>query len=171
MKHLIILGGNNNHNIKWLKKMKSTYQKDYDVTILFYDHWDNNTDMNFDLEINKLKKLMNENKESIIVAKSAGAVLSLIAVSRGIINPKKLIIMGLPLKFTERNGIDIKKLLFIAQKKLDILIIQQKNDPLGKVKEVKNIISGNIKLVEINGNYHTYTKYEDIKNIVDNFIN
>lgn len=171
MKKVIILGGNKNHNIKWLKKMKKVYSKDYDVYDFYYDNWITDTDIDFDIELNKLEELMKNNGEYIIIAKSAGDILSLMGISKGIIKPKKLIMMGLPLMFTEKYNINLKYLLGEASKKTDIMVIQQKYDPLGKVSDIENIISNNIKLVAINGCYHTYTKYEYIKLIVDEFIN
>lgn len=171
MKKVIILGGNKNHNIKWLKKMKSIYQKDYDVYDFYYDNWVTDTDIDFDIELKKLEELIKNDNEYIVIAKSAGDILSLMGISSGMIKLKKLIMMGLPLKFTESHNIDLKYLLNEASKKTEIMVIQQRYDPLGKASDIKNILPDNIEFVAINGNQHTYAKYEYIKDIVDKFIN
>lgn len=170
MKKVIILGGNNNCNIKWLKRMNLTYKKDYEVTTVYYDNWVDNTDIDFDIELKKLKELVNDFEDYIIIAKSAGVVLSLIGMSKGGINPNAAVFMGMPLKFTQAKGINLTHLLSSVQEQCKILVIQQKNDPLGKAIEVKNILPEKVNFVEINGCYHSYTKYDDIKDIIDNFI-
>lgn len=171
MKKIVVLGGNNNCNIKWLEKMRLIYQKDYEISLLYYDNWVDNSNINFDIELKKLKELVNDFDEYFIVAKSAGAVLALIGIDMGIINPKGLVVMGVPLEFAKVKKIDLGYLLTSSAEKSEILVIQQKYDPIGKACDVRKILSDKIKFEVINGCHHTYAKYEDIKNIVDNFIN
>ena len=52
-KNIIILGGNSSNNKKWLKQMELTYQKDYNVYGVYYDNWENNTDIDFNIELEK----------------------------------------------------------------------------------------------------------------------
>ena len=170
-KNIIILGGNSSNNIKWLKQMELTYKNDYNVYGVYYDNWFNNTDINYELELNKLKNITKDLKEYIIICKSAGSVLTLKAIEKELINPSKIIIMGLPLKYIKLINIDIKKLIFNAKNNREILIIQQKDDPQGKSKEVYEIIGNDIELIEIPGHHHVYTKYDKIKELIDNFIN
>ena len=170
-KNIIILGGNSSNNKKWLKQMELTYQKDYNVYGVYYDNWENNTDIDFNIELEKLENLTKNLKDYIIICKSAGSVLTLTAVDKQIINPNKIIIMGLPLKFINLINIDIKKLLLNVKNNRNILIIQQKDDPQGKSKEVNEIIDDDIELNEIPGHYHAYTNYNKIKELIDNFIN
>ena len=169
-KNIIILGGNSTKNIKWLKQMELTYNNDYNVYGVYYDNWLNNTDIDFELELNKLKNLTKDLKDYIVICKSAGSVLTLTAVDKKILNPTKIIIMGLPLRFIELIKVDINKLLTNAKNNRKILIIQQKDDPQGKSKEIHEIINDGIELIEIPGHHHAYTKYIKIKEIIDNFI-
>ena len=85
--------------------------------------------------------------------------------------PKKMILMGLPLKLTEENNINLKYLLDDVSKKTDILVIQQKYDPLGRASDIETLLPDDIDFVSINGNNHRYAKYKYIKDIVDKFIN
>ena len=169
-KKIIILGGNNKSNISWLKKMEKVYSKDYDVISIYFDNWTLNSDINFDIELKKLINITSKHKDYIIVAKSAGAILSLQAIATRKIKPKKTIIMGIPLKYANSKKIDIKDLILRASFKSKILVIQQKYDPEAYAKELKEILPENIDFKEINGNHHTYLKIEDIKSIVDSFV-
>lgn len=171
MKKVIILGGNNNHNIKWVDKMISLYQKDYDVSGIYYDSWYNDLEIDFDIELKKIQELMVDDYEHIIIAKSIGSILSLIGIVNGMFIPKKLIVMGLPLMFTEKHNIDLKYLLDEASKKTDIMVIQQKYDPLGKASDIENMLPTNVEFLIINGNNHRYARYEKIKDLVDKRIN
>lgn len=171
MKKLIILGGNNSRNIEWLKKMKCTYKKEYDVLTMYYDSWIDNSSIDFNVELVKLQELVKNMKDYIIIAKSAGSILSLMGICNKMIIPKAIIIMGLPLVFAENNDINLEYMLEKVKQLCKVLIIQQKNDPLGKSSDVRKILSDGIKLEQINGNYHWYGKYEEIKLIIDGFIN
>jgi len=169
-KNIIILGGNSSKNIKWLKQMEVTYKNDYNVYGVYYDNWFNNTDIDFEIELKKLENLTKALKEYTIICKSAGSIITLKAVDKEMINPSKIVIMGLPLRFIDIINIDIKNLLNRAKNNRKILIIQQKDDPQGKAKEVHEIIGNDIELIEIPGHYHTYTKYKNIKELIDKFI-
>ena len=171
MKKLIILGGNNSRNIEWLKKMESTYKIDYDVLTMHYDSWIDNSSIDFNVELVKLQQLVKNMKDYIIIAKSAGSILSMMGICNKMIMPKAIILMGLPLKFAENNNINLEYMLQKVKQFCSVLIIQQKNDPLGKSSDVRKMLSDDIKLKQINGNYHWYGKYEEIKMIIDDFIN
>jgi len=169
-KNVIILGGNNNCNISWLKKMKREYKKSYNVFDMYFDNWIDNSDMDFEIELEKFRNIVEPLDEYFVVAKSAGAILSLMAINKEFIMPEKIVIMGVPLVYAERKKIDIEELLSLASKKSNILIIQQKNDPQGKYQDIVELITPNIQKIEIKGNHHTYGKINYIKTIVDTFL-
>ena len=171
MKNLIILGGNSKNNIPWIKEMEESYKKDYNVSTLFYDNWDEeNKDIDFDLELNKLVEITKEYDEHIIISKSAGSLLALNGITSNLINPKLLVIMGIPLKFLNHFNVDIKDLFNKVLIKTKILVIQQKNDPQGSSQEIEKILTNNVNFIEIPGNNHAYNEISYIKNIIDNFI-
>ncbi len=167
---LIILGGNASNNITWLKKMKKIYEKDYDVITIYYDHWNSDKKIDFDLELKKIRKIVMDLNDYYVLAKSVGSVISLIGIERQIIKPKGIIILGFPLRYLENNNINIDATIKMASAKTKVLVIQQKNDPVGSYREVVEKLPNNIKTVEIPGVYHVYSNINCIKNLVDDFI-
>lgn len=169
--NVIILGGNTSNNIKWLEKLKSVYAKNYNVSTLFFDNWKDNTMIDFNKEGQKLIKLCEEKENYIIIAKSAGAILAAQEIKNNNITPNILIVMGMPLKFSLANQIDIKSLFNDISKKCKILIIQQKFDPQGSAKEISEMFNKNILVKTINGNKHVYANFLLIKKEIELFIN
>lgn len=168
--NLLILGGNSKKNISWLNKTIKVFNKDYKTNGIYYDHWNNDNEINFDIELSKLKKLHNEVTDYSIVAKSIGSIISLMGIEKNIIKPKKIVIMGFPIKLLKQVNFNIDPLIECAINKTEILIIQQKYDPIGSYNEVVNYLPGNINVVEIPGHYHVYNNMDVIKPIIDNFI-
>lgn len=150
--------------------MEKLYKKDYNVYSLFFDNWKDNTMIDFNKESQKLINLCKGKENYIIIAKSAGAVLAAQEIKKANITPNLFIVMGLPLKFSLNNNIDIQQLFNIISTQCKILIIQQKFDPQGTSKEVSNMFKKNIFIKSINGNNHVYANFLQIKKDVDYFI-
>ena len=56
MKNLIILGGNSTKNIKWVDDIEKTFNNDFNVIKICYEHWSNgNVEIDFDLELEKFQ--------------------------------------------------------------------------------------------------------------------
>jgi hypothetical protein len=167
---LIILGGNASNNITWLKKLKKVYEKDYDVITIYYDHWNSDKKIDFDLELKKIKKIVMDLNDYYVLAKSVGSVISLIGIESQTIKPKGIIILGFPLRYLEANNLNIDSTIKAATAKTKVLLIQQKNDPVGGYNEVLKKLPNSIETVEIAGNHHVYSNFNCIKALADNFI-
>lgn len=165
--NILILGGNTPNNETWLKKISSPLKKDNKIKTIKYSHWNTESSLDIEKELNKVVKELEEWKDYIIIAKSVGSVISLIGIERNIIKPKNLIILGLPLRYTERNKIDIISLLEKSYKISNISIIEQEYDPIGTYKEVEQIIPNYINLYKIPGHYHIYGNIQIIKKIIE----
>ncbi len=124
---------------------------------------------NGNLELKKLEEASSDVNDYYIVAKSVGSIISLIGIEKQIIKAKGIVILGLPLKYSQKNNININKLINTAIKETKILVIQQKNDPIGNYQEVTKVLPTNIKAIEIPGNHHVYGNIKCIKTLVDNF--
>ena len=170
-KKLLILSGNSKANILWLKNMRKNYIRDYEVLDISYEHWKKEGSIDFDIELNNLERITKDIKDYYIVAKSAGSILALMGITQQIINPKCLVILGLPLKYIQERNISTKDLINRANNKTKIFVIQQKNDPMGSFEEVKEELPVNIKILEIPGDDHVYENMDGIKLFVDKFIN
>lgn len=170
-KNIILLGGNTKNNIEWIKKTKKQFVQDYNVYELYYDHWYNDDEINIDIELDKLVNITNKTDNYFIVSKSIGSIISLIGIQKERLKPQKLVIMGLPLRYIERVGIDIGMYLDNALIKSEVIIIQQENDPIGKYSEVAELLCNrNIRLEKIPGHYHIYNNMDCIKPIIVNFL-
>jgi len=167
--NLLILGGNSKKNISWLNKTIRVFSSDYIVNGIYYDHWNNDSEIDFDIELSKLEKLHNEVKDYYIVAKSVGSIISLMGIEKHIIKPKKIVIMGFPIGLIKKTNFNLEPLIESAIKETEILVIQQKYDPVGKYEDVVKELPSNIKVVEIPGHYHVYNNMKIIKPIIDNF--
>ncbi len=170
--NIIFLGGNVKENINWLKLMRDNFDDDYNVYDMHYNHWQTGSEINFDKEIKKLTKLISDAKlvKYSIVAKSVGSILTLKAIFQEKINPSSFIMLGLPLKYLERNLIDIKDELKYASLKSKTMLIQESKDPIGSYDEVVGRIPQNIKVFKINGNTHEYNNVNEIKPLVKMFV-
>jgi hypothetical protein len=170
-KNVIILGGNTNKNIPWINRMQEEYSLDYNVITLFFDNWKDNSDIDFDIELLKLREITDNIDNYNIVAKSAGALAVLMGIGSDVIKPDSIVIMGVPLDFAKHKDIDVLKLFVEAKDKTNILVIQQTNDPQGKAEVVEKLLPKDIIFIEIEGNNHSYDEISNIKQFVDSFIN
>ncbi|MDD4643518.1 MAG: hypothetical protein PHW90_00560 [Bacilli bacterium] len=168
-KNVLILGGNSKNNIAWIHKVRKVFTRDYKVNEICYDHWKNNNEINFDVELKKLEKITHDIKDYYIVSKSIGSIIALIGIEKQIINPKGIVILGFPLKYLQKINLNIKQLLNNVINETEILVIQQKNDPIGKCEEVIKELPANIRVIEIPGNHHVYSNMNSIKPLVDQF--
>ena len=167
---IIILGGNTPNNVKWLKQMEKVYKKDYNVSTLSFDNWKDSSMLDFEKESKKLIELCDKKENYIIIAKSAGAILTAMEIEKNSISPSIFVILGLPLKFSFNNHIDIEKIFNKISSKCKILIIQQKFDPQGSVREIIDMFGKTISIKPINGNKHIYANFLSIKKEIDLFI-
>lgn len=169
MKNLIILGGNSKNNISWVKRITKIFSNDYKTHGFYYEHWNNDKEINFDIELDKLKRIHNDINDYFIVAKSIGSIVTLMGIEKHIIKPKKIVIMGFPLELIKSTNFNIDSLIDSAIKETKILVIEQKHDPLGSYEEVYKSLPKHIKVIEISGHYHVYNNMNVIKPIIDSF--
>ncbi len=92
MKHLIVLPGNSLQNQSWGIRMASHYGEYFDsIHTVEYDHWKTGeADINLALEEERLREhvaTLPKGTQIIVLAKSAGSILTFLAVQSGAINP------------------------------------------------------------------------------------
>ena len=168
--NVLILGGYSFRNIKWIKDMQELYQKDYDVSIVEYDNWKNNQEMNFEKEIDKIKELLKSKKIDIVIVKSIGIYLLSKALKNTTNKPNIIIGMGYPKKVFEEENINVIDDFINLQNSSKLLFIQQNEDPQCSKEELENILKGRINTIYIEGNNHSYSDYNKIKKNIDTFI-
>jgi len=171
----IFLPGNSAKNRVWIDSLANQFNKD-SKEIIHYSHWESGEeDINFELELNKLRKL-NIKDDCIAVCKSAGSYLSYIANKENVLNIKKYIFIGFPYSWLEMKGIDPIEMLKEIDK--EVLIIQKSKDPAIPFEKLKIIIEKNVinaKMIEYTRegeplNNHSYEDIEYLKEIIYSFV-
>jgi hypothetical protein len=102
MRHLIILPGNSLKNKAWGELMQGHYGPHFDSSFMLeYDHWaSGEANIDFAKEEEKLRAhvaTLAPDTEIILMAKSAGSLLALLAVFHSIITPVRVVFFGMPL--------------------------------------------------------------------------
>lgn len=171
----IFLPGNSAKNRVWIDSLANQFNKD-SKEIIHYSHWESGEeDINFELELNKLRKL-NIKDDCIAVCKSAGSYLSYIANKENVLNIKKYIFIGFPYSWLEMKGIDPVEMFKAIDQ--EVLIIQKREDPAIPFEKLKIIIEKNginAKMIEYirEGeplNNHSYEDIEYLKEIIYSFV-
>lgn len=143
----------------WAEKlMKELALENCQLTIQRYDHWDSEGDgcMRLEGEIEKMQAA----KVDLLLAKSIGAVVALMAVNRQVIKPSKVVLIGTPVLSCAEENIDLRSLA--GNLAIPALYIQQKDDVVGSSGRLCTEV-GKAPLatvVEIPGNNH---QYKDLK--------
>lgn len=168
--HIIYLAGNSLNNKTWIEKVKSSFDTFSTGDILYYDHWQTGDKwINLEKESEKLAELVKGRKDYFVFAKSIGSVLALKNNYEGKLNPKKIVICGLPY----RAGKDEFKQIDEGLKTLKVptMFIQNEFDSVYSFDELAGVLSKNspadyhlIKNPE--NNTHDYEDYEQLVNIV-----
>lgn len=168
--NVILLPGNSRRNKTWIDTVANNIRDIFDkVVIQEYSHWDSgNQFIDFDTEIEKLVQYAQGNEPFVIFAKSAGAVLALRAIEKKKIEPKALVISGLPLDLIKDNHIPVDHWLHSVS--IPITIIQNDQDPVGSYEQLSEFIrplnNTNIAIVSYPGSTHDYNDLDHIQGIL-----
>lgn len=163
---LIILPGNSPSNKEWADSAKQSFSNSFtDIYVQSYSHWDTGKEfIDFDIELEKLVENVRDD-DCMVLAKSAGAMLTIYGVHENKFFPKRCVFLGLPIRFAVENGFALDQWL----KSYDVptIIIQNSNDPVTSFAELKvalvRLNKTNIELIELDGDNHTYDDFELIK--------
>lgn len=169
----ILLAGNSSRNETWLTNMKTALQDSLgEVYIHKYSHWKTeNSKIDFDLELKKLKVILTDQQDYFIVAKSAGAILTIKGVMEGVLTPKMCVFFGTAILWAKENNFNINN--WISEYSVPTLFIQKTNDPAISSDNLKDLLINskvkNYNLMSVNGDTHDYDEYEENSTIVSNF--
>ena len=176
--HLIILPGNSKEfNEQWLYDSEAAYKDMFDsVTTHVYDHWKSGeANADEEAEIVKLEEEAGKlDGEYVIFAKSVGTLITVSAVSKEKVMPKKCIFLGSPWGNQLEKAFNKELAEALAKYAVPTLFIQQTDDMFLKCAQLEEVINGNkvkdYKLIEIPGSNHAYDNYADIKQWVQEFL-
>jgi alpha-beta hydrolase superfamily lysophospholipase len=173
MKIIILPGNSRDSNERWLGEYTTIFSDmGKSVSSQRYTHWDTNRKtIDFDTELQRLSEVLGKEEKYIIFAKSAGAILTIYGVYRGVLKPEKCVFVGLPLKWAKDNNVSLAGWM----EKFDIptLIIQQNSDPYASFQEIQDFLKKlnrtNVTIEEIPGDDHRYENFSLFKHEVTSF--
>lgn len=172
---LVILPGNGQKsNELWTedsaKALSEAFQDTYQGR---YSHWGTDQEIiDFDQELQNLSEVLQNEKEYVIFGKSAGAMLALYGVGKGVLKPERCVFVGLPLKWAKKNNFPLREWL----EKFDVptVLIQQTDDKFASFEEVQELLAElekfNIELEQIPGSDHGYEDFALFKERAMNFL-
>lgn len=170
---LVILPGNSPSNREWADEAKESFSSMFsDIYVQSYSHWNSGQEfIDFDTELAKLVKNVGQ-KDCVVLAKSAGAMLSVYGVHKNIFHPLKCVFLGLPIRFAEENNFALEQ--WFQQYDVPTVVIQNSNDPVTSFQKVEVALSSlnktSIELIEIEGDDHKYNDFELIKEKTKDFL-
>ncbi len=170
---LVVLPGNSKSNKDWSQKTADAFSELFpDQYIQAYTHWDEGKEIiDFDVEARKLKENVREDEFSII-AKSAGAMLAIYSISKGLIKPVKCVFLGLPILWAKEHNFNLKD--WFQKFNIQTVVIQNSNDPVTSYSELKKFVDDDLHhtltLIETEGVDHKYDDQEKIRKLISNFL-
>jgi hypothetical protein len=171
---IILLGGNGPTNISWLEGMKAALKKEHsDVFLHRYLHWDTNAPLiDFDKEIENLRKELEGITQYVIVAKSAGALLTLRGVHERKLTPAACVFIGIAILWGREKNFNVDG--WLNNYLVPTLFIHKSGDPAIAPNALKILLkeSGaqNYKLNVIPGNEHEYSEYQVLVQVINAFL-
>lgn len=178
MEVIILPGSGKKYNEPYLYETEDSVKDLFEKThTLVYNHWTDETlEPDVDAEVEKLAEIVNKIAGKYIVhAKSIGTVITVKAIAKGKINPKKIVLLGCPWdEYSYETGNFDEWIETLKEKGIPALIVQQTNDPFFKYEQLEKFLDehemGNYQLIEIEGDNHAYDNYDELKEAIIEFI-
>lgn len=172
--NLILLGGNSPINKQWLHDLATALKTHFPSPYIHhYRHWETGEaliDLDYELEV-LTKNLPAE--PYIILAKSAGVLLTLKGVAEKLLNPQKCIFLGTPILWAKDNHFVVES--WLGNHSLPTLFIQQAHDPAMSFNDLKQYLeqenTKNYQLFELSGDDHIYDNFDQLRDPIITFIN
>ena len=168
--NVILLAGANPRNRQWLCKLSECLKNhSIDSETFPYLHWDSKSEIDIKKEECRLGEYIKSHESTIVIAKSAGAIIGMNAALNGA-TVNKMVMIGLPIAYMEERHIDASQL--IESISVPTLCIQASEDPMGSYREVSKLCSSQplLEMVEVIAADHAYTDLASIARHIEAFI-
>jgi len=175
--NLIILPGNSPRNKEWAHQAAEAFDDEFDLIYTQeYRHWDMDERIgeiiSFPTELQELERHAPLTLPYMIFAKSAGAILTMLAVHKGILHPQRCVFLGVPILLARKDNIGIDD--WIKHYSVPTLVIQNSHDPVTDFRTVEHFITGhgknNFTLKELPGTHHTYNDFKLLRRLSLEFL-
>ncbi len=157
--NIFALPGINQKTEKWAANLlQELAAADRHLTVQHYGHWDNGGDqcLNFHGEVERLQGC----DIDLLIAKSLGVMIGLMACSRDLIRPSQMVLIGTPVTAFREQNIDLRQL--VSGMSGTRLFIQQSHDIVGSCASLRDEVGEieSVEIIEIPGENH---QYKDLK--------
>ena len=175
MSNLLLLPGNHPDQAEWIREVKAILKGLFaDCEIVDYAHWDDPEQANIqmELELERMSRFADDDRARVVLGKSAGVVLGLLAAEKGFIQPHNAIFIGFPLQFAQGRGAMVSQMLdrFPAP----VLFIQQESDPVCSAADLQALLNNcpNLEytLAILPGSSHDYDDLGLLHHLVAGFL-
>lgn len=159
--NIIVLPGISQKTEKWAANLLTEMAvPDSTATIQRYIHWQCAGDQCLQLE-NEIERLQGCAAD-LLIGKSLGVIIGLLACQRGVIRPRQAIFIGTPVTSFKEKSLDLRQLANNLAS--PALYIQQTDDIVGSAASLRERIgtAPMAKMIEIPGNNH---QYKDLKSL------
>jgi len=139
--NVLVLGGMSPRHKEWVRQVASVLKPHFnEVRLLDYRHWDQEgAEMNLEYEITQTTMLAQDLGDYVVVAKSIGTVVAILANSRDLISPARCVFMGFPLKVVLATIPEVADAL--PKLPVDTTFLHNDHDPLGAAEDISAYIS------------------------------
>lgn len=175
MDNLLLLPGNHPDQRGWIRSVRLALNDLFAASeVVDYTHWNDPDQLNIlmEHELTRLSRFTNDDRGRVVLGKSAGAVLGILAANQGFIQPQKAVFIGLPLHFSRQKGAQIEQMLDNLE--VPVLFIQQENDPVGSAADLQAMLNGcpNLEytLAVLPGKSHDYDDLGLLRHLVIGFL-
>jgi len=171
---VVLLGGNSPKNENWLKDLRKELKILFsDIYLHKYSHWQTGQEViDLDKELEKLSKELKDQKNYIIIAKSAGAILALKGIKEKILTPKACIFMGTAIIWAKYQGHKIEK--WLKGYFVPTLFILNSKDPAISPEDLMGTLEkqkvSNYKMKILLAKGHDYLDFKKIYKSTKDFI-
>lgn len=163
---LILLPGMSPRHELWSQQIQHITQPIVPTIIQSYEHWKNQTSMNYEAEYNTFIQQTKKCKNYIVFGKSIGSVLILDALQKAEISPCAIILLGIPLNTVKEKSEVFSYIARIAQ---PLLVFQNNQDPHASASQIAPLLPKQARLISLFANNHDYP-HSVIKSDLVNFL-
>jgi alpha-beta hydrolase superfamily lysophospholipase len=168
---LLLLGGYSTRNKPWIHEVGDALAPLVERCVVHeYAHWSGEgQDMDFAAELAAIAEEAEHLDDYVVFAKSIGIVLTVEAMSRGLLAPRICVFAGLPLStaVVERGQAFARQL---ARLQCPLVFVQNNADPLGSYEAVKQYLeragATQAMTVELPGDTHHYGDVGKLRTVV-----
>lgn len=166
--NILILGGNSQRHDKWTQELKKQLEIDkHEVRVQQYAHWKvENAEMDFEVELAALPENVKNFDDFIVLAKSAGTLLTTVGVARELFSPSSCLLLGFPVKAVIGDKEVARSLPLLPE----TIFLQNTADPYGDAEELQNYIEAReperYALETDDKDDHDYVDFERIRALI-----